>query len=288
MKNKNYTNVYSSRGKSPSLRGTKNSATGLTLWSILGTWVIVFALSLFTYQAKATTCGGATVLAYQNYTAVSVTCGGTNDITSANSTTCGSGSYKGGLEALYTFTALASGSATVSYSGQTWTGITVYAGCPTSGGTCIGSVASSASSKSLNITITNGVQYYVMFDTWPTPNSPCPGTFNLTVPAVATPCTGTPNPGNTLSSVANSCSGTSFNLSLQNATTGTGVSYQWQSSPDGSSWTNFGTDAEWLESGVAARRDAAALPGSLRSACPQSSARSDRADTTRHSNDPDR
>ena len=243
MKNKNYTNVYSSRGKSPSLRGTKNSATGLTLWSILGTWVIVFALSLFTYQAKATTCGGATVLAYQNYTAVSVTCGGTNDITSANSTTCGSGSYKGGLEALYTFTALASGSATVSYSGQTWTGITVYAGCPTSGGTCIGSVASSASSKSLNITITNGVQYYVMFDTWPTPNSPCPGTFNLTVPAVATPCTGTPNPGNTLSSVANSCSGTSFNLSLQNATTGTGVSYQWQSSPDGSSWTNFGTDA---------------------------------------------
>ncbi|MBK7031184.1 MAG: hypothetical protein IPH45_19145 [Bacteroidales bacterium] len=33
----------------------------------------------------------------------------------------------------------------------------------------------------------------------------------------------------------------SFTLSLQNATPGTGVSYQWQSSPDGSTWTNVGT-----------------------------------------------
>ncbi len=56
------------------------------------------------------------------------------------------------------------------------------------------------------------------------------------------PCT-TPAPGNTLASVTNSCNGTPFTLSLQNPTFGQVVSYQWQSSPDGMSWTNFGTDA---------------------------------------------
>ena len=58
-----------------------------------------------------------------------------------------------------------------------------------------------------------------------------------------TPCTGTPVPGNTVSSASNACSGVNFLLSLQNSIIGTGVTYQWQSSPDGSSWANFGTSA---------------------------------------------
>ncbi|TAF71273.1 MAG: hypothetical protein EAZ58_04460, partial [Flavobacterium sp.] len=44
------------------------------------------------------------------------------------------------------------------------------------------------------------------------------------------PCSGTPSPGNTISSSAAVAPGSTVNLSLQNATTGTGVSYQWQSS----------------------------------------------------------
>jgi hypothetical protein len=56
------------------------------------------------------------------------------------------------------------------------------------------------------------------------------------------PCSGTPNPGNTLSSANPVCSGVNFNLSLQNFTPGTGVTYQWQSSPNGlAPWTNIGT-----------------------------------------------
>ncbi len=44
------------------------------------------------------------------------------------------------------------------------------------------------------------------------------------------PCSGTPAPGNTVSSVGSSaCTGSSFTLSLQTTTNGTGVSYQWQS-----------------------------------------------------------
>ncbi len=44
------------------------------------------------------------------------------------------------------------------------------------------------------------------------------------------PCSGTPNPGNTVSSVYAVVSGGTVNLSLQNATSGTGITYQWQSS----------------------------------------------------------
>ncbi len=54
------------------------------------------------------------------------------------------------------------------------------------------------------------------------------------------PCSGTPSPGNTLSTVNPVCnSATSFTLSLQNPTSGTGLTYQWQSSPNGTTWSNI-------------------------------------------------
>ncbi len=44
-------------------------------------------------------------------------------------------------------------------------------------------------------------------------------------------CSGTPTPGNTLTSLTSVCPGVAFNLTLQNATSGSGVTYQWQSGP---------------------------------------------------------
>jgi len=55
--------------------------------------------------------------------------------------------------------------------------------------------------------------------------------------ASAAPCSGTPNPGNTLTSTAALCAGGSASLSLQNNTSGTGVTYQWYSSPDNITYT---------------------------------------------------
>ncbi len=63
-------------------------------------------------------------------------------------------------------------------------------------------------------------------------------TFTWSIPV---PCTGTPTPGNTLSTTTLPCVGEDIILSLQNNTSGTGVTYQWQTSPDGISWTNAGT-----------------------------------------------
>jgi hypothetical protein len=58
--------------------------------------------------------------------------------------------------------------------------------------------------------------------------------------SAAVDCAGTPNPGSTLSTLPNPCSTESFTLSVQNLTSGSGVSYQWQTSPDGTAWTNAG------------------------------------------------
>lgn len=59
-----------------------------------------------------------------------------------------------------------------------------------------------------------------------------------TTSAVA--CSGTPNPGNTIATPSNVAVGGSTSLSLQNATSGTGVTYQWQSGPASTgTWTNI-------------------------------------------------
>jgi subtilisin-like proprotein convertase family protein len=52
-------------------------------------------------------------------------------------------------------------------------------------------------------------------------------------------CSGTPTPGNTVSTPATVCPGVNFTLSLQNTTSGSGVTYQWQSSSDGTTWSDI-------------------------------------------------
>lgn len=54
-----------------------------------------------------------------------------------------------------------------------------------------------------------------------------------------TACTGTPAASNTVSSAPTACSGTNFTLSLSNGYLAAGYTYQWQSSPNGSSYTNI-------------------------------------------------
>lgn len=143
----------------------------------------------------------------------SVVCSSSNNLNSSNVPACGGAStnYMGGNEALYTITPTTSGTYTISYNGQTWSSIWVWANaCPASGGTCVGSVSSSASAQTLNVNLTAGVTYYVMFDTWPSPVSPCPGTFSITAPVPPyNPCSSIPNLtcGNQSGNVAASGSG---------------------------------------------------------------------------------
>jgi len=142
----------------------------------------MLVLLMLGHYTWATTCANAINIPSVPVNSQALVCEAGNDLSSTSvPVVCGaaSNSYKGGQEALYTFTPSASGNYVVSISGQTWTSIFVYAGCPTSGGTCVGSVGTSASSKSLTVALTAGTQYFFWFDTFPTPNSPCPGTFSL-------------------------------------------------------------------------------------------------------------
>lgn len=61
----------------------------------------------------------------------------------------------------------------------------------------------------------------------------------------ATPatCAGIPSPGNTIASASNICLGESVTLSIQNATLGLGVKYQWQVSTDGITYSNLVGDS---------------------------------------------
>jgi hypothetical protein len=183
----------------------------------------------------------------------SLTCGSTNDITSSNATSCGSSYYFGGNEALYVWTpTLSYINVTFAYSGQTWTGLMLYQGCPTSGGTCIANITNSSSSKTLTyvgtnqtsgttISLTAGTTYYLLIDTYPSPTSPCPGTLTINGTAL-TQCSGTPNSG-TITAPSSICSNTNFNLSLSGQTTDQGISYQWQKANSATGpWSDFGTN----------------------------------------------
>ncbi len=52
-------------------------------------------------------------------------------------------------------------------------------------------------------------------------------------------CTGTPSAGVAVSDISGTCSGSPFTLSLAGATIASGMTYQWQSSPDSSTWSDI-------------------------------------------------
>ncbi|MFY7742339.1 MAG: GEVED domain-containing protein, partial [Flavobacterium sp.] len=184
-------------------------------------------------KKAVTTCAGATVLSAASLPIVgqALVCGTTNDLSATSvPAVCGgaSNSYKGGNESLYRLTPTTTGNYVISIAGQTWTSIYVYAGCPTAGGTCVGSVGTSASSKSLNATLTAGIEYFIWFDTWPSPASPCPGTFSITPPSPA--CSGAPLAGTVAPAIQNVCVGSTVNtLTASGLSTGvSGLTFRWQ------------------------------------------------------------
>lgn len=62
--------------------------------------------------------------------------------------------------------------------------------------------------------------------------------YNITITAAA-PCTNPPTAGTTLSTADSVCAGASFTVFLAGNSSGSGQTYQWQSSPDNSTWTNI-------------------------------------------------
>jgi GEVED domain/Ig-like domain CHU_C associated len=70
-------------------------------------------------------------------------------------------------------------------------------------------------------------------------------------------CSGTPNPGATISSQTSVCVGTPINLSLTSSTSGSGVSFVWQSADDAAFTVNVATLASTLPSATVASQSSA-------------------------------
>lgn len=62
---------------------------------------------------------------------------------------------------------------------------------------------------------------------------------DYTININAAPCAGVPAGGTATSSVATVCPGVNFSLGVTGSATGLGLVYQWQSSPDGFTWTDI-------------------------------------------------
>jgi hypothetical protein len=204
--------------------------------------LLFLSLSFNAFIGNSTTCLNANVipnaagLPYSD----SLVCGLSNDINSFNTSTGFLASYLGGLESVYTWTPDSNyTNVSIEYSGVGSVGIFVFLGCPTSGGTLVqGITGSGYINLILNANLNVGTQYYIVFDTWPSPASPCPGSFTISGVGII-PCAISPSPGNTLSSMISSCPDVPFILSLQNNPPLSGYTYQWQISTDSITWTNI-------------------------------------------------
>ncbi|MGZ3883749.1 MAG: T9SS type A sorting domain-containing protein [Bacteroidia bacterium] len=113
------------------------------------------------------------------------TCGQGDDVTAANATNiCGSSSYYGGEDAVFSFTPATSGQITITYSTSgSSAGIMLYQGCPVSGGTCVGNnqgISSFSGNITMCVNVTAGQAYYLVIDSWPSPT--CNG-YNLSISA---------------------------------------------------------------------------------------------------------
>jgi subtilisin-like proprotein convertase family protein len=104
-------------------------------------------------------------------------------------------------------------------------------------------VAGARSQPSYNSVINNAGTWGPLTDAGtpagspPVPMDLC---FKINYTATGATACATPAPGNTVSSLASVCPGLPFNLSLQNATAGAGVSYQWQTATTAAGpWTNI-------------------------------------------------
>lgn len=103
------------------------------------------------------------------------TCGKVNDLTSANTISCGIANYLSGEDEVFIFTPAVSGNISVILtSNGSRTGLMLYDGCPLnttcSVTSCIGYEQSSSGNKSLCANVTAGQTYYLIVDSWANPS----------------------------------------------------------------------------------------------------------------------
>jgi hypothetical protein len=173
------------------------------------------------------------------YTHSATTCGAGNQL----GIQC-NGSYGGGEDYVYRLNIASAGVYTINLTatgGGSWIGWFLKDGANcTVGSSCLANATSGGGTVANGqFNFTTPGTYFLIIDTWPLPNC---SAYTLNINFLA-PCSGTPAPGNTISSAAVVCAATNFNLSLQNTFTDPGITYQWFSSTVSATgpWTSIPT-----------------------------------------------
>ncbi|MFY7708834.1 MAG: CUB domain-containing protein [Flavobacteriales bacterium] len=147
-------------------------------------------------------CTTATPITSLPFNGSYTTCGACNSVISGNGCTS---NYLGGEDYLFSYTPTVTGAVDIVLSNTlTFTGVFITQGCPLSGGTCVNSATNGGGNPSIiNQTLTAGVTYYIIVDTWPPPNC-TPFTINIT------PNIPDPNAYIISNSTVSTCSGTFY------------------------------------------------------------------------------
>ncbi|MBL0339734.1 MAG: hypothetical protein IPP71_01750 [Bacteroidetes bacterium] len=122
------------------------------------------------------------------------TCGQGNDLTPSNTPVCGSTSYLTGEDQVWIFTPTTTGavSFTLSAPSAFYTGLMLYSGCPVGGcsgpaATCIAYAQDFSGDKSFCATLTAGVTYYLVLDSYASPTCNSYNSLSIT-PVVGSSC----------------------------------------------------------------------------------------------------
>jgi len=117
-------------------------------------------------RAVGDDCTNPIIIGALPYTDVNTTCGHLNSY--ATGTTC-IGSYSGGEDIVYQLVVAQDMTVEIDMvSTATWTGMLITAECPI-GLNCVDFITGSSGSKNMVVDLVAGT-YYIMLDTWPTPN----------------------------------------------------------------------------------------------------------------------
>lgn len=149
----------------------------------------------------------------------------------------GSNYYLTGFDVVYAYTPSGNQEITISTTNDDdWIGLWAFTGCPFSSTVGYHTAISGATRSIPNLPVLGGTTYYFVISTWdapPTTNY----TIHIELNWAAEPCVGTPAPGAT-TGPSGACLGVPFTLGVENPSTNSGITYQWETSTDGTTWAN--------------------------------------------------
>jgi hypothetical protein len=165
------------------------------------------------------------------------TCGNGDNVNTGNVTNiCGTSWYYGGEDAVYSFTPSTAGTITLGVASPgSYVGLTLYQGCPITGGTCVGFYQNWCCTWTLCANVSAGQTYYAVIDSWPWPTC---NQYTLSISAPGS-CVGSISGVTASGTPTNACGSLTSTLSL-NGVAACIPTYQWQQSTSpGGPWTNI-------------------------------------------------